>query len=54
MNLRFGLAILFLMVLVLNIVLFVMGVLGSFVFWAVILIVAIFAYKVLPGMKKAG
>ncbi len=46
------LAILFLLILIANILLLVLGVLDSLVFWAVLLVVAIFAYKVLPGMKK--
>ncbi|MCD4759312.1 hypothetical protein K8R33_00305 [archaeon] len=52
MRLKKSLGILFLFVLVANIVLFIMGILDSFVFWGVILVVAIFAYKVLPSIKK--
>ena len=46
------LAILFLIILFLNIVFLVLGILDSLIFWIVLLVVAIFSYKVLPGMKK--
>jgi hypothetical protein len=46
------LAILFLLILVANILLLVLGILDSLVFWVVLLVVAIFAFKVLPMIKK--
>ncbi len=38
--------------LVLNIFLFVLKVINELLFWAIIIVAAIFAYKILPKMKK--
>jgi len=39
-------------VLVVNIVLFVMGMINALFFWAVIILVGLIAYKVLPKVKN--
>jgi len=38
--------------LVLNMILFALGKISGLVFWAVIIVGAVFAFKVLPKMKK--
>jgi len=38
--------------LVLNLVLFILGKITGLIFWAVIIVVALFAFKVLPKLKK--
>ena len=37
--------------LIVNIVLFALGILKEILFWIIIIVVAIFAYKVLPRIK---
>jgi len=46
------LAILSLLILILNLVLMVLGYLDALVFWGVLIVVALFAYKGLPRIKK--
>ena len=44
--------IVFLVILVLNIILFSFTIIGAGLFWIVILVCAVFAYFVLPKLKK--
>ena len=39
-------------VLILNLALFALRIIGVIVFWVIIIVGALFAYKVLPKMKK--
>jgi hypothetical protein len=43
---------LILVVLIANMVLFALGKIGAFLFWALIAIGALYAYKVLPKLKS--
>lgn len=42
----------FLLILVLNLVLFALKLITTIVFWAIILVGALFVYKILPRLKK--
>jgi hypothetical protein len=42
----------FFIVLIVNLALFALRIIGVVVFWSIIIIGALFAYKVLPRMKK--
>ncbi len=46
------LVILIILFLVVNITLFVLKLISALLFWSIIFVAAIFAYKVLPKMKK--
>ncbi len=52
MKLKPALGLLFVLVLIANITLFVLGKINALIFWIVILIVALFAFYVLPRMKN--
>jgi len=43
---------LFFIVLILNLALFALKIIGVVLFWGIIIVGALFAYKVLPRMKK--
>ncbi|MDP3764928.1 MAG: hypothetical protein Q8R04_00290 [Nanoarchaeota archaeon] len=38
--------------LIVNIVLFVLKIIGVILFWAIIIVAAVFAYKILPKIRK--
>ena len=41
-----------LVILILNLILFALRIITDIIFWAIIILAAIFAYKILPRMKK--
>lgn len=45
-------AILLIIVITINLILFVIGKISGMLFWALIIIAALFAYKVLPKLNK--
>ena len=47
-------AILLIIIIILNLVLFVFGKISQLVFWSVVIAIAIIAYKVLPKLKSKG
>ncbi len=52
MNMKKSISSFFIIILIVAVILFVIKIISWIVFWAVLIIGAIFAYKVLPRMKK--
>ena len=41
-----------LVIMILNMIIFALGIIGDMIFWGVIIVGAVFAYWVLPKLKK--
>jgi len=50
MNLK-SIAVILVIVIVLNMILFAVGIIPQFLFWAIIIVIAFVAYKVIPKLK---
>ena len=46
------LAVLFVLLVIVNVVLFVIRIISEILFWVIMIVAAVFAYKGLPKMKK--
>ena len=52
MNLKV-LAVILIMAIIINLVLFAFGILSQFWFWTIVILIAFIAYKILPKLKRA-
>jgi MFS-type transporter involved in bile tolerance (Atg22 family) len=44
-------AIIFIIAIVLNLILFAVGLISQFLFWIIVILIAVIAYKILPKLK---
>ena len=51
MNIK-TISLLFVIIIILNFILFIYRIINQLVFWITIIVIALFAYKILPKIKK--